>query len=225
MTRYKYIAIEGPIGAGKTTLAHILAAELNGKLILENYLQNPFLEKFYQDMPHHAFNTQIFFLISRYQQQIDSVQQFSLFHSYLIADYSFPKDRIFACLTLTDKELTVYSKIYHSLEKDILKPDLILYLKASTDVLLQRIMQRDRGMEHGITSDYLHSLNMAYNQFFKHYAASPVYSIDTNSIDLTQPGQGRESLIQAIMELLNQKTNLAHYFQPSRPDSILRKEN
>lgn len=225
MQKYKYIAIDGPIGVGKTTLANLLAQNLNGKLVLENFQQNPFLEQFYLDMPHLAFNTQFFFLINRYKQQIENVQEFSLFHSYLITDYIFPKDRIFACLTLTDRELDIYNTVYHCLEKDVLKPDLILYLKASTDILIQRIMSRNRSMEKSISHEYLHSLNLAYNQFFKHYAASPVYSIDTNPIDFAVPGHDQNSLVQSIIDLLQQKEHISQYFPTRSPDTILRKEN
>ncbi len=224
MRPYKYFAVEGPIGVGKTTLAQLLADQLNAKIIMENFSDNPFLEKFYADMAQYAFHTQIFFLLNRYQQQISSIQEFSLFHSYLASDYIFQKDKIFAYLTLNDPQLKIYEKIYATLEHEILKPDLIIYLKASSQTLMERIKKRNRPFENAIREDYLLKLNIAYNHFFKYYTQVPVYSIDTEHIDIVGDIQHQQTIIDAVRSLLENANPLKELLIQN-PDSILKKEN
>src|ERR1035438_3570300 len=157
MLQHKYIAIEGPIGVGKTSLAEILAKKLNARLVLEGAMENPFIHTFYKDMKAHAFQTQLFFLLSRYKQQQEMAQS-DLLQPGVISDYIFAKDRLFANLTLDDNELKLYEQIHSILGGRVLKPDFIIYLQASTDVLLKRINQRGRKFESQITADYLAEL-------------------------------------------------------------------
>jgi len=203
--KYKYIVIEGAIGAGKTSLAKIAREKLEAKLILECFEDNPLLEKFYQDMAKYAFHTQIYFLISRYQQQIKEVQEFSLFHKHLIADYFFNKDKIFAYLNLTDYQLNIYEKIYKAFEPDIRKPDLILFLKAPVDVLYKRIKQRGRDYEQNISIDYLQNLSAAYAHYFKYYSFCPVYSIDIARYNWIDDENDREEIFKIIEDIMDDK--------------------
>lgn len=192
-----YIAIEGVIGVGKTTLATILAERLGAKLQVEEVEENPFLEKFYCDMPGYAFQTQIFFLLSRYRQQVDLVQA-SLFEQKIVSDYIFAKDRIFAYINLNDDELALYERLVKILEKDIAKPDVVVYLQATTDVLLERIRKRGRPFEKDMPHDYIDTLNRAYNHFFFHYDDTPLIMVNTDSLDLPKSPEHVERLIQAM---------------------------
>jgi deoxyadenosine/deoxycytidine kinase len=156
-----YIAIEGVIGAGKTSLAHPLQQRLGGRVVLEEFEENPFLEDFYRDPEHYAFQTQIFFLLSRYRQQ-EQIMQYDLFEKRIIADYMFVKDRIFATLNLNEKEMALYNILARILEKRIVKPDLAIYLKASTKKLMHNIQKRGRPYERQIKEDYIDALNNLY---------------------------------------------------------------
>jgi deoxyguanosine kinase len=178
-----YIAIEGVIGVGKTTLATILAEKMGAQLELEEVEANPFLENFYEDMRGYAFQTQIFFLLSRYRQQTDLAQA-SLFKQKVVSDYLFSKDRIFAYINLNDDELALYERLVKILEKDILRPDIVLYLQASPQVLMSRIEKRGRPFEKNMPQDYIETLNNAYNYFFFHYADTPLVIVNTDSLDL-----------------------------------------
>ena len=178
----KYIAIEGVIGAGKTSLAIQLEKTLVGNIILEEFEENPFLEDFYKDPEHFAFQTQIFFLLSRYRQQ-EKINQYDLFHQRIIADYMFNKDRIFATLNLNEKEMTLYNMVAQVLEKQIVKPDLAIYLHASTDRLMQNIQRRGRKYEKKIEREYIDSLNNLYEEYFWNYVDSPLLIINTENLD------------------------------------------
>src|SRR3972149_3117559 len=163
MESFRYIAIEGPVGVGKSSLAGLLAREFSGRTLNEEVDTNPFLPKFYDDIRKFAFQTQLFFLLSRYQQQKEMFQQ-ELFSSVIISDYLFAKDRIFAYLNLDENELGLYEQVYRLLDTRIPKPDLVIYLQASTDVLKDRIRKRDKEYEKGIEEDYLERLVDAYNR-------------------------------------------------------------
>jgi len=181
----QYIAIEGVIGVGKTSLAHKLQAAIHGKLALEEFEENPFLEDFYRDPQHYAFQTQIFFLLSRFRQQ-EKIMQYDLFETRLIADYMFSKDRIFATLNLNKKELALYNQVARVLEKKVVKPDLAIYLKASTDRLMKNIAQRGRSYEKHIKRDYIDSLNKLYDEFFWNYTQTPLLIINADNLDFVK---------------------------------------
>lgn len=193
-----YIAIEGPIGVGKTTLTNLLVEYLNGKGVYEEFEENPFLQKFYEDPASVAFQTQMFFLMCRYKQQ-QSIRQQELFRQTVIADYLFAKDRIFAVLNLDDDELRLYEKIYEIIDQRIQKPDLVVHLTAPLDVLFQRITQRGRSYERSIPSDYLTSLASAYHNFFLHYKEAPVLTVDTAGIDIVANIEDRITLLEKVV--------------------------
>jgi len=203
----KYIAIEGVIGAGKTTLATILADRLTAELKLEEVEENPFLSKFYDDMRGYAFQTQIFFLLSRYRQQRELAQT-SLFAQRVISDYMFAKDRIFAYINLNDDELMLYEKLVEILEKDIVSPDVVIYLQASTDVLMERIHKRGRPFERNMPREYIETLSQAYNHFFFHYDDSPLIIVNTDSLDLPRS----EDDIQKLLEMIETHTKGTIYY-------------
>lgn len=190
----RYVAIEGPIGVGKTSLAHLLSRELKARLILEKVEENPFLKDFYKDPKKYAFQAQIFFLLSRYRQQLELTQE-DLFSRITISDYFFPKDRIFAHLNLDEKELSLYEQIYSLLKTELPRPDLVIYLQASTEALLQRIRSRGREYERGISREYLEELNKSYNNFFFHYNDSPLFVIETTGIDFVKNRADLEDLL------------------------------
>jgi deoxyguanosine kinase len=193
----RYIAIEGPIGVGKTSLATLLGRRLGARLVLERPDENPFLDDFYKDPKRYAFKTQLFFTLSRYMQQQDLGQQ-DLFHDLVIADYLFAKDKIFAYLTLDDKEVALYEKLVDLIEPEIEVPDLIIYLQATTEVLLDRIRGRGRSFERRLSEDYLRSLNEAYNYYFFHYDASPLLVVNTSEIDFVHRQSDLDDLIEEI---------------------------
>lgn len=185
---HRYIAIEGPIGVGKTSLAKLIAKEFDAQTILETSEENPFLSGFYADRKRMAFQTQIFFLLSRYRQQQELFQQ-DLFDKTTIIDYIFARDRIFAYLNLDDNELALYEQIYSLLHERIPKPDLVIYLSAATDTLTERIELRGRDFEKNISKDYLEELNQAFNRFFFHYSETSLLVINTSEIDFVKnPG-------------------------------------
>ncbi len=182
MTANRYIVVEGVIGAGKTSLARMLSERLSARLVLEEVEENPFLKDFYRDRARHAFQTQMHFLFSRYQQQ-RGLRQLELFAERMVSDYLFQKDRIFAGLNLSDRELALYERLVTWLELDVMKPDVVVYLQASPDTLLERIGRRGRPFEKDMERDYLRQLNEAYNHFFFHYVESPLLVVNTNGID------------------------------------------
>lgn len=179
-----YLAIEGAIGVGKTTLARLLAPRFSATLLLEVFEENPFLEDFYKDREAYAFQTQIFFLLSRYHQQREVPPLLSE-NDHLIADYTFAKDALFAGLNLAGDELDTYHQVHYALAEKIPLPDLIVYLQADTDVLMQRIAHRDRPYERNMERDYIDNLNLAYETFFAkdRHEGTPVLKIDTNDLN------------------------------------------
>lgn len=192
----RHIAVEGPIGVGKTSLVGLLAKRFSGTQILED-VTNPFLSDFYAGKKGAAFQTQIFFLLSRYQQQ-QEISQIDLFKNLVVADYLFAKDKIFAYLTLADAEITVYDKLYGTLAESVPRPDLVIHLTASVETCLSRIKKRGRSYEKTIPAEYLKSLSEAYNYFFYHYRESPLLVVDTNDIDFVNRKTDLDDLIQQI---------------------------
>ncbi|MBC7186627.1 MAG: deoxynucleoside kinase [Calditrichaeota bacterium] len=205
-----YIAIEGVIGVGKTSLATKLGERYNARVVYEKHEENPFLADFYRDPRRYAFQTQMFFLLSRYRQQ-QEIPQRDLFHEMVVADYLFAKDRIFAHLTLEDRELWLYDHIASLLEQDIPKPDLVIYLQCSLERLMQNIRKRGRTYERNISEDYLRSLNDAYNQFFFHYDATPLLVVNTTQIDFVNNDEHFEDLVRQIERPLSG----TEYYSPS----------
>ncbi len=197
--KIKYIAIEGVIGVGKTTLAKKLSERLNAKLILENFEDNPFLEKFYKDPVSYAFHTQMYFLMSRYKQ-LQEIKQIDLFHDYYISDYIFEKDKIFAYLNLQDDELKLYEKIVSLIERTVVVPDLIIYLQSTVERLMQNIRHRDRDIEKDIREDYIKDLNEGYNYFFFRYKATKVMIVNSAEIDFVNNETDFENLISEILK-------------------------
>lgn len=181
MSRNYYLSIEGAIGVGKTTLAQLLGRELGTELLLEVFEENPFLSDFYADRERYAFQTQIFFLLSRYRQQ--RVIRQTLAGGPLISDYTFAKDRLFAELNLVNDELDTYRRVHAILAEKIALPDLVIYLRANTDVLMERIALRDRSYERGMSRDYIDRLRVAYERFFASYTDAPVLNIDTDDLN------------------------------------------
>ncbi len=196
---YDYIAIEGVIGVGKTSLCTLLAERLGGYCILENFEANPFIEDFYRSPRDAAFKTQLFFLLSRFKQQLE-VPQPDLFRSPVVVDHIFEKDRIFAIVTLDDDELELYNAVWNVLAPKVRPPDLVVYLQASTRELMRRIAKRGRPYERAISFEYLESLNNAYNEFFFHYNDAPVFIVNTDDIDYVNYTGHLEDLAAKIIE-------------------------
>jgi len=180
-----YIAIEGVIGVGKTTLARLLQPSFNAKLLLEVFEENPCFSDFYADRKRYAFQTQIFFLLSRYHQQRSKVPELIEESDYLISDYTFEKDSIFARINLSGDELDMYNRVHEALAEKIVNPDLIVYLRSSTDVLMQRIALRDRHYERNMERDYIEELNQVYENYYSEQEENkaPVLRIDTDHLD------------------------------------------
>ena len=197
MAYHEYIAVEGVIGVGKTTLGRMLADALPAQLLLEVFDENPFLSSFYGDRKRYAFQTQMFFLISRYHQQFRVIPH-TLTESRLISDYFFDKDRLFAHLNLASDEVQMYDRIQAILGVQIPTPDLVVYLRADTDVLMQRIAQRDRMYERNMDPDYIDAVRQAYEDFFSAYDKAPVLAIDTNAIDFVRSAEDREAVVGLV---------------------------
>src|SRR3990172_8807442 len=178
ITEIRFVAVEGVIGAGKTSLAKKIKERLNAGLILEQFDTNPFLEKFYSDRKRYAFQTQMFFLINRFKQQ-EELKQGNLFTEYIVSDYIFEKDRIFAYLNLSGEELKLYESIFPLLERSLNKPDLIVYLQPSVDRLIYNIKKRGRKIERNITRSYIEELSEAYNNFFFRYNKTPLLIVNS----------------------------------------------
>lgn len=198
--QFDFIAIEGVIGAGKTTLAQLLSERNNARLVLERFEENPFLPKFYEDRKRYAFQTQLAFLASRFKQQEKMINK-ELFDEYIISDYIFEKDRIFARLNLDDDELALYDNIYGIMTGISAKPDLVIYLQSTVDRLMENIAQRGRDYERHITPDYLQELSDAYNQFFYHYDKAPLIIINTTNVDFLHNPDHLAYLEEQIFEV------------------------
>ena len=208
-----YVAIEGVIGVGKTTLARLLQPAFESEILLEIFEENPFLSDFYSDRERYAFQTQIFFLLSRYHQQRRTVPGFLAAGKSLIADYTFAKDSLFARINLKGDELDMYYKVHEALAEKIPKPDLIVYLRADTDVLMQRITLRDRSYERNMERGYIDQLNRTYEDFFSQsYDNLPVLKIDTNPLNIIQNTEHLKLIENRIRETLKLSP-----FQPGLP--------
>jgi deoxyadenosine/deoxycytidine kinase len=196
-----YLAIEGAIGVGKTTLARILGESLPAEILLEVFEENPFLSDFYTDRARYAFQTQIFFLLSRYRQQHNVIAE-TLRRSALVSDYLFAKDWLFAHLNLAGDELRMYERVHAILREQIPTPDLVIYLRASTDTLLRRIAFRDRPYERQMSRDYLNDLRLAYDNFFSEYSTAPVLVLDTDDMDFVHDDHIRAETIGRVKSAL-----------------------
>lgn len=197
--KYSYVAVEGPIGVGKTTLAKALSKRLGATLLLED-MANPFLEDFYSGKKGAAFQCQLFFLLTRYQQQQQIVQR-TLFDTKVVADYIPRKDKIFAYLNLNDSELIVYEKLYTLLMEPLPRPNAVVYLQATTPNLLKRIQSRSRAYESAISDEYVEELNNAYNYFFFHYQDTPLLIVNTNDVDFEKSAAELDHLVAQLNRL------------------------
>lgn len=210
-----YIAIEGVIGVGKTTLARLLKSSFEANLLLEIFEENPFLSDFYSDRARYAFQTQIFFLLSRYHQQRKGVYQALTQNPWLISDYTFEKDRLFAEVNLEGDELDMYFRVHEALAEKITLPDLVVYLQADTDVLMHRIAQRDRPYERQMESDYIDILNKTYEAHFMKYPSQKCLIINTNHLDYVRNLDDFELINQRIRQALKMTP-----FQESLPINL-----
>ena len=198
--KHNYIVVEGVIGVGKTSLVQRLHESFNAKPVYEIVEENPFLEKFYKDMKSYAFQTQLFFLLSRYKQQLE-LHQPDLFYQTIISDYLFAKDKIFARLTMNDAEFGLYNSIYELLYERIPQPDLVIYLQASTDRLMQNIGERGRKFEEDISREYIESLNNAYREFFFQYSETSLLVINTEEIDFVHIDTDFQHIVREIQNM------------------------
>lgn len=206
---HRYIVIEGPIGVGKSSLTNILAERFKARRVMEVVEENPFLSAFYDDRAKFAFQTQMFFLLSRFKQQQALFQQ-DLFNSVTVSDYLFAKDRIFAHLTLDPNELALYERVFEELGPRVTRPDLVVYLQARNDVLLARIKKRGRDFERKFDPVYLEDLSRAYNEFFFHYKDTPLLVVNTSDIDFVNNAEDLENLVKIIGETKKG----THHYQP-----------
>jgi len=206
----KYIAIEGVIGAGKTTLAKKIKERLNAELVMEQFETNPFLEKFYNDRKRFAFQTQMFFLINRYKQQ-EVLAQENLFRDYIVCDYIFEKDRIFAYLNLSGEELKLYESIFPLLSRSLRKPDLVVYLQSNVDRLMFNIKKRSRKIERNLTRNYIEELSEAYNHFFFRYSTTPLLIVNSSEIDFVKSEADFDEMFRQIFR---EDRGIIEYFKP-----------
>jgi deoxyadenosine/deoxycytidine kinase len=196
--KLRHLAVEGAIGVGKTSLVEMLSRRFHGTKVLED-VDNPFLADFYKKKKGSAFQTQLFFLLSRYQQQ-QEIAQIDLFTNLVVADYHFPKDKIFACLNLDDSELLIYDRLYTLLSESVRKPDLVIYLQGSIETCMKRIKKKTRTLEKAVTPEYLAQLIEAYNYYFYHYDETPLLVVDTNEIDFVNRPGDFEDLVGRIQK-------------------------
>ena len=210
--KLRHVAVDGPIGVGKTSLVEMLARRFHGTKILED-VDNPFLPEFYKKKKGAAFQTQLFFLLSRYQQQRE-IAQIDLFTTLVVADYHFPKDKIFACLNLDDSELLIYDRLYGLLAETVPKPDLVIYLQGSLETCLKRTKKAARPFEKGLTPDYLAQLIEAYNYYFYHYEETPLLVVDTNEIDFVNRPSDFDDL---VLQIQKARRGVQYYVPASSP--------
>ena len=211
MKKAYHIAVEGSIGVGKTSLSKILSEKLKCKLVLEEFEENPFLAEFYKDPDRYAFQTQLFFLLSRYKQQIE-FQQVDIFTKSIVSDYMFMKDRIFASLNLNDKEMSLYNNVALILEKNMIHPDLIIFLQSDTDRLMSNIKNRGRNYEMTMDWNYIDALNQIYNEFFFRYDKSPLLIINTNDIDFVKD----KNDLKEVLDIIQKPINGTKYYNPNK---------
>ena len=197
---FHYIAIEGPIGIGKTTVAERLAERLDATTVLEEWGQNPFLKPFYDGAPGSPFQVELFFLLSRYRQQQELLQR-NLFSTVTLSDYLFEKSRIFAYLNLEDSELLIYEKLFGLLAEGVPRPDLVIYLQAPTEVLMKRIRTRGRPEETRLSEEYLAEVNRAYNYYFFHYGQTPLLVVNTTDVDFEKRAEDVDDLVKQIKSM------------------------
>lgn len=210
VARPNFIVVEGPIGIGKTTLAHRLAESFGSELLLEGPDDNPFLEKFYRDPKSVAFQTQLFFLFQR-AQQMQNLKQGDMFQPVRVADFIMEKDRLFADLTLDSEEFKLYEQVYNHVTVDAPTPDLVIYLQAPTDILMKRISMRDRKYERHMDASYLQRLAESYMRFFHDYHASPLLIVNVAEIDLVNNEDHYKMLLEQVLKVKSGR----HYFNPT----------
>lgn len=187
MDQVRYLAVEGVIGVGKTSLVHRLQAERGGARFLEHFEENPFLVGgFYRDMERHAFNTEMFFLMARFRQQRELTRELADGRDLLLSDYVFDKNRIFAEITLSSEDFPIWRRLFEALTPEVSEPDLVVYLRATTEVLLDRIRTRNRPFEREITRDYIDRLNMAYDRYFDAFDHRRLLVIDVSPLDFVR---------------------------------------
>jgi len=206
----KYIAIEGVIGVGKTSLAKKLRDKLNAQLTLEQFEANPFLENFYLNRKRYAFQTQMFFLVNRFKQQQELSQE-DLFTEYNVCDYIFEKDKIFAYLNLSSDELKLYENIFPSLSRDLRKPDLVVYLQSSIERLMYNIKRRSRKIERNLTRNYIEELSDAYNHFFFRYNSTPLLIVNSTDIDFVH---SEDDFNELYKQIFREDRGRTEYFKP-----------
>lgn len=211
MSDIKYIAIEGVIGAGKTSLAQKLVKRLSANFIFEEFETNPFLEKFYDDRNRYAFQTQMFFLINRYKQQ-QKLNQEELFSDFIVSDYIFEKDQIFAYMNLSDEELKLYDSLFPLLQRDLRKPDLIIFLQSGVDRLMSNIRKRGRKIERNLSRGYIRELSEAYNNFFFKYNESPLLIVNTTEIDFVK---NENDFNELYAQIFRTDRGFIEYFNPT----------
>jgi deoxyadenosine/deoxycytidine kinase len=211
-TDIRYIAIEGVIGAGKTTLANMLGETLQANVVLEQFEENPFLKDFYKDPDRYAFQTQIFFLLTRYKQQ-QKLFQADLFHKFLVTDYIFEKDKVFAYLNLEDEELKLYETLINAIERNIPTPDVVVYLQSNVPRLMGNIKIRARSYEAEMSETYIKDLNEAYNYFFFRYKATPLLIVNAVELDFVSNKEQYEDLVR---EIFRPNRSAVEYYNPMR---------
>jgi deoxyadenosine/deoxycytidine kinase len=211
--QHGYIAVEGPIGVGKTSLARMLAENIGGRLVLDESGTNPFVARFYEDPDKYAFPAQLYFMLIRYRQQRELVQQ-ELFRQATVSDYLFSKDRIFANLNLTPDELVLYDQVYRLLDAQMAKPDLVVYLWARAEVLIERLRKRNRDFERHISIEYLERVSAAYRDFFFYYEEAPLLAVDTSGMDFIEHP---DDLKELMREIERTRAGVQHYVPRLRP--------
>jgi deoxyguanosine kinase len=207
----RHIAIEGVIGAGKTSLTKLLGEKLSAKIVYEKFEENPFLPKFYEDPDRFAFQTQIFFLLNRYKQQQELIQA-DLFHRFLVTDYIFEKDKIFAYLNLEDDELKLYESVLSTIEHSVPTPDLVVYLQCNVNRLMENIRQRGREIERNMSEQYIRDLNEAYNYFFFRYKSAPLLIVNASQIDFVR---NKNEFDDLLTEIFRPNKAPVEYYNPA----------